>query len=251
MTTIISEKPEMALSRQDVENGAQTHTQVDHSASFRALHAAHEAIMAVLPEITERSITEPYFRDSLLADPHLTINAIIARSAPEMERISQETPIRIVEGAADSMQLVIPPPSEKVRSMSDPRAPIGDILTDAAWNETLKRELIADPKATLARELKARGEGELNIPEGLAIDIIATEPGEFVIALPISLARPVEFTLATAKDFIIDGASPEMSSTNIDNCRYTANYCQTHFTANSACGTSTCITHTSECRRTS
>ncbi|MFN4896507.1 MAG: hypothetical protein ACK5GN_12350 [Pseudomonadota bacterium] len=219
--------------------------------SVRALHAAQDALIAVLPEVLERSITEPHFRSSLFADTHMTINSVIAKSAPHMERISSEVAIRLVENSSDTLCLVVPPPSEQVRMDNTQRSPVGEILFDAAWDADLRNELIANPTETLARELSKRGnEVSSTLPADLSIKVVAHEPGELVVVVPVAPKGSAEMTNSMTKDFGIDGVSPVVASTNGDTCRYTVDYCSTIFTTNSACGTSTCITHTWDCKRT-
>lgn len=216
-----------------------------------SVHAAHETVAKILANIVDRASREPFFRESLIADPELTINSMLNKLPSGGNTLPEFVSVKVVEDTDSVMNLVIPSPSNDFADAQRDPSTLLAILSEASTNAKLAAELTSDPRGTLERELSSRNNLEVKIDQSLEVKVTAAQPGQLVITLPAQTSPNVPWSATDEALYSKDSLSPIAGLTNVDSCRYTTDYCNTNFTnCGNGCGTSGCWTQTQECRRT-
>lgn len=216
-----------------------------------SLQSAEKALAALYPEIIERAARDEAFRDSILKDTAITLNALLSGKGLGVEKLPGYMQVIVVEDTADTMHLVIPAAFEAYIGSFKDNSSLGAILLDASRDPELQNRLIEAPHSTIQSEMRLRGEYHFDIDRSLAIKVLASEAGQLTIVLPERTKTSPLAVLSESGFDASDANSLEASDTSYDRCRHTNDYCQTSFTqCGNGCGTSGCWTHTMECKRT-
>ena len=169
-------------------------------AEVLSLHATHRAIVEIMPELITRSAREPYFRESLIKDPHITLESVIHRSLGQDMKLSGLVDITVVEDTRQLINLVVPQFNEDVRSLGSEVSPVVKVLLRAAEDKTLAEELKESPRSVLERETAQLSGGAAQFDEGLELRVHLPEANELVIILPEKSAPRVEFSSAVDQE---------------------------------------------------
>ncbi len=153
-----------------------------------SLLAIRDAIGDLVPEMTDRAHRDPFFRESLVEDSRITIEALLAGSSSTVKNIPDYVSVSVREDSAQRMHLLIPQPYAGVVAANEPNA-LMNVLVQASTDPYLQQELLSEPKATLERELsKLLGE-IVTIPSALDVVVVPQAVNELVIVIP---ARPLD-----------------------------------------------------------
>ena len=203
-----------------------------------SLHAMHQAIAEIMPEVITRSAREPYFRESLIKDPQITLESVIHHSLGKGIKLSGLVDIKIVEDTARQINLVVPQFNEGARGQGDEVSPIVKVLLRAAEDKELAEELKNSPRSVLERETAQLLGGSARFDEGLELIVHLAEPNELVVVLPEKRASRVELSSAVDQELSLY-SDVEITAYHTD----TGFGCTTAFT-NCFTGCSSCMCHT-------
>ena len=221
-----------------------------HAPTSASIHAAKDGVAQILTHVMDRAGRDPFFRESLIADPEITLNSILSKLSAGTRSLPDFVSVRILEDTETVMNLVIPSPSNDFMSEQRDPSTLLAVLTEASTNSALAEKLTSDPRGTLEQELSARTGQEIQLDSNLDIRVTSAMPGQLVISLPPRTPTNVLWSPTDEALYSQDSLTPMAASTNVDTCRYTTDYCQTSFTnCGNGCGTSGCWTQTYECRR--
>lgn len=222
-------------------------TELSHSIAS-SVHLAHSTVHGILPALQERSMRDEYFKESLIADSKITVASMLSKAG--LDPLPDFVSVSVLEDTDTKVNLVVPAPSQDFVVPRGDNSSLLAILISASTDEELRTALVADPHGTLERELQARGAASCELSRDIEINVEVADAEKVVIVLPQRAKSNVNMTSSDESQFGANGlADLVMADTNF-NCQYTTQYCQTSFTnCGNGCGSSSCWTHTSDCKR--
>jgi|GEM_PF-4468136 len=87
-----------------------------------SLYEVRERMGSIMPELLDRSMREPAFRESLLSDTRITIESLMSSSEGRSVRLPDFLAIKVFEDSDAVVNLVIPQ-GESLRNVSEAMQP--------------------------------------------------------------------------------------------------------------------------------
>lgn len=124
-----------------------------------------------LDELLNLAKTDTNFREQLLVNPK---EALATKGAQLPEGVD----IEVIDQTDGKVYLVIPTSEQVQQSELSAEDPIGKLILRASADESLRAELLANPKGVIARETG------LNIPEEVEVSLLQTSANKAYLVLP-------------------------------------------------------------------